>query len=63
MVDAVWVGIAKRSNEHIIVIEGGGPAIRCRTIKRRPMSDRWQADKVAEIKATPRRPNPKDPED
>ena len=27
------------------------------------MSDRWQAHKVAEIKATPRRPNPKDPED
>ena len=27
------------------------------------MSDRWQAHKVAEIKATPRIPNPKDPED
>ena len=26
------------------------------------MSDSWQAHNVAEIKATPRRPNPKDPE-
>ena len=62
-VDAIWVGIAKKSNEHIVVMEGEGPAIRCRTVKRRPMSDRWQANKVAEIRATPRRPNPKDAED
>ena len=52
--DAVWVGIAKKSNEHILVLEGGGQAIRCRTIKRRPADSRWSADKVAGIKATPR---------
>ena len=59
--DAVWVGIAKRSNEHIVVLEGGGPAIRCRTIKRRPADSRWSAELVAGIKATPRAPNPREP--
>ena len=58
--DAVWVGIAKRSNEHIVVLEGGGPAIRCRTVKRRPLGNRWQAAKIEEIAATPRKPNPDD---
>ena len=62
-VDAIWVGIAKKSNEHIVIIENEGPAIRCRIIKRRPEGDRWQASRVKEIKATPRRPNPREPED
>ena len=39
--EAVWVGIAKKSNEHIVVIEGSGQAIRCRTIRRRPTNNRW----------------------
>lgn len=56
--DAVWVGIAKRSNEHLVVIEGG-PAIRCRTVKRRPVQQRWDDKKIAEIRATARKPNPK----
>ena len=59
-IDAIWVGIARRSNEHIVVIEGGGRAMRCRTIKRRPADRRWSAEKLAGVKATPRRPNPKD---
>ena len=59
--DAVWVGIAKKSNEHIVILEGGGPAIRCRTIKRRAADSRWDAGKVAGIKATPVNPNPRDP--
>ena len=59
--DAIWVGIAKRSNEHIVVLEGGGPAIRCRTIKRRPLSSRWSAERIAEIEASPRKPCPEDP--
>ena len=59
--DAIWVGIAKKSNEHIVVLEAGGPAIRCRTIKRRPADCRWDAEKVAAIKASPRAPNPKEP--
>ena len=37
--DAVWVGTAKMSNEHIVALEDGGHAVRCRTIKRRPKQD------------------------
>ena len=59
--DAIWVGIAKKSNEHIVVLEEGGPAIRCRTVKRNLANMRWDADKVAAIKASPRVPNPKEP--
>ena len=44
------------------MLEGGGPALRCRTIRRRPESCRWAAERVAEIVATPRRPSPLDPE-
>ena len=61
--DAIWVGIAKKSNEHIVVLEDSGQAIRCRTMRRRPMGDRWKAQAIAEIRASPRMPNPKDPED
>ena len=59
-VATIWLGVAKKSSEHIEVIEGKGPAIRCRLAKRRQMSERWQAQKVPEIKATQRRPKPKD---
>ena len=45
--DAIWVGVAEKSNEHIVVREGGGPAIRCRYVKRRPFASRWSAKKVA----------------
>ena len=51
---AMWVGVAKKSNEHIVVRKGGGQAIRCRSVKRRPFASRWSAEKVAEIEASPR---------
>ena len=54
--DAIWVGVAKKSNEHLVVRKGGGPAIRCRSVKRRPFASRWSAAKVAEIEASPRKP-------
>ena len=59
--EAIWVGVAKQSNEHIVVLLEGGQAIRCRTVKRRPLDSRWDGEAVSEIKATPRRPNPKEP--
>ena len=34
--DAIWVGVARRSNEHIVVLKQGGQAIRYRSVKRRP---------------------------
>ena len=59
-VHATWLGIAARTNEHIVAIEKGGAAIRVRTVKRKPAEDRWSGEALAEIKATPRNPNPKD---
>ena len=56
--DAMWVGVAKKSNEHVVVRKGGGPAIRCRSVKRRPLASRCSAEKVAEIEASPRKPCP-----
>ena len=38
--EAVWVGIAEMSNEPIVILEDGGHAVRCRTIKRRPKDAR-----------------------
>ena len=61
--DAIWVGIAKKSNEHIVILENGGPAMRRRTIKRKNQDSRWDASKVAEMRATPRHPNPMDEQD
>ena len=60
-VEATWVGFSGRSNEHVVVLKSGGPAIRVRTVRTRPPSERWNAEAVVEIIATPDTPNPKDP--
>ena len=52
------MGFNSRSNEHIIVLPGGGPAMRVRTVRARPSSERWNARANAKIIATPQRPNP-----
>ena len=62
-VGAIWVGIAQRSFEHIAIVEGGGLAVRCKAVKRRPMSSRGEVQTIIQIPSTPRRPNPNDPED
>ncbi len=56
-VEAIWVGQSARSGEHIVV-QPGGDAFRCRTVRRVPVEDRWNRDKVLRIEATPRRPTP-----
>ena len=56
-VRGVWVGQATRTGEHIIVKESGD-AVRCRTITRVPIEDRWNADLVLGIQGVPRRPAP-----
>ena len=60
--EAVWVGIAKMANEHIVILEDGGHAVRCRTIKRRPKDARWDGKTISRIVATPRKPNPSEPD-
>ena len=60
--EAVWVGIAKMSNEHIAVLEDGGHAVGCRTVKRRPKDATCNGNTILGIVATPRKPNPSEPD-
>ena len=55
-----WVGVTARTNEHIVILEHGGAAIRVRTVRRKPITERWSANAVEAIKTTPRHPNPRD---
>ena len=59
-VEATLVGATRNSKEHVVILPGGGPAIRVRTIKRRMLSERWNPKVIKDIVATPRKPNPKD---
>ena len=55
---ATWDGIDATTNAHVVVIGEGGPAIRVRTVLRRPASDRWNVDAVKAMQASLRVPNP-----
>ena len=59
----VWVGQLGRTGEHVIVKQNGD-AVRCRTIRRVPIEDRWDAEFIVNIEAIPRLPAPSqaDPE-
>ena len=59
-VEGTWVGSTRNSNEHLIILDNGGAAIRVRTVKRRSEIDRWKYESIKGIVATPRNPNPKD---
>ena len=50
------------SNEHNVILEDGGHAVRCRTIKRTPKDARWDGKTISGIVATPRKPNPSEPD-
>ena len=56
------MGTAKVPNEHTVILEDGGHAVRCRTIKRRPKDARWDGKTISGIVATPREPNPSEPD-
>ena len=53
-VHATWLGMAGKTNEHIVAIEHGGAAIKVRTVKRKPMEERWSAETLTKLVATPR---------
>ena len=55
-----WVGMASRTNEHLVALDDGGAVVRVRTVKRRPMEERWSGEAISKIVASPRAPNPKD---
>ena len=58
-VEATFVGITRNSNEHVVVLLAGGPAIRVWTVKRRLVDDKWSFDAIKAIKSTVRHPNTK----
>ena len=56
-IKTVWVGQVARTGEHV-VIKKNGDAMRCRTIRRVPIEDRWSAEEVLNIRGSPRCPAP-----
>ena len=56
-IKGTWVGMVDRSHESILITHQG-KAVRVRTVKRRPLQERWCLETVTKITATPRRPVP-----
>ena len=54
--EGIWLGHSHNSNETIIGTTDG--AIRAFAIQRQPEADRWDADRIRNIKGTPQKPNP-----
>ncbi len=54
-VEGTWVGQVPRTGEHILITKGDR-AVRVRTAKRVPEDERWRADVIRSITATPRTP-------
>ena len=50
---AVWVGQMVRTGEHVCILANGN-TIRCRTTKRVPFEDRWNADMIFNVIGIPR---------
>ncbi len=44
-VEAIYAGQVARSGEHVVA-QPGGDAFRCRTVRRVPLEDRWNLEKV-----------------
>ena len=59
--EATWVGYSGRTAEHVVILPEGGPAIKVRTAKTKPSSERWNVEAVKCVTATPDAPYPKDP--
>ena len=51
-IPGIWVGIHEPASENIVIIEDG-KAIRTRTIFRRFVEERWNAEIINNIKSTP----------
>ena len=54
-----WVGWDERTGEHVVVLHTG-QAVRIRSVRPVPESERWSAEAVRAMRATPNVPNPKD---
>ena len=42
----IWVGPSDRSNEHLVICQGNGPAVRVRTTRRLAEANRWNHEMV-----------------
>ena len=58
--DATWVGFSARSNEHVIILKDGVPALKARAVELTSAGERWSSDAVAQAVATSAAPNPMD---
>ena len=58
-IQGTWVGVCRWTGEHIIILDGGGAAIRVRSIRRMVQEKRWDKDRIDAIIARPRTPNPR----
>ena len=52
--EATWVGHSGRTAEHVVILPEGGPAVKVRTAKSRPSSERWNAETIKCVIATTR---------
>ena len=59
MKEGIWLGHATQTNEILIGTEEG--VIRVYDVKRKEEGPRWEADKIRNMKGTPRQPNPSRP--
>ena len=58
VIRGIWLGIDPKTGEHRVALLSGGPVVRARTVIRVPDSEKWNAEEVMKIVATPRQPNP-----
>eukprot|EP00973_Karenia_brevis_P022846 3143747-Karenia_brevis.AAC.1 len=56
--DGTWLGVHRRTHEHLIANESGA-VVKARSIRRRPLPERWSADAIEKLKGTPTKPNPR----
>lgn len=53
--DGVWLGVNTRTGESMVGGDGVG-VIHCRSIRRRPVEERWNGAKLLELRGTPWNP-------
>ena len=62
-VQGVRLGVHEETGENLVaLLRPNAPVIRVRTIARRPIDERWVAESVLGVRAEPRRPHPRMPE-
>ena len=54
--EGIFLGMSETSGEHIVWATGG--LLRTRDIRRVPLAQRWDKDKILSVNASPQTPNP-----